>query len=128
MRISKGGSSSAFLHCKRNGLNQSLELTVRNTHTHTHYFTNTNTHSCSFFPIFSFCLTSGGFFFICHTLCMVFNKNSCRQCFSAKIKVSGCFALKVFKARDSHGVIQFSALKSDYEIFVFAYLHKHQLN
>ncbi|XP_048065984.1 potassium voltage-gated channel subfamily D member 3 [Chanodichthys erythropterus] len=27
MRISKGGSSSAFLHSKRNGLNQSLELT-----------------------------------------------------------------------------------------------------
>ncbi len=59
---------------------------------------------------------------------MVFNKNSCRQCFSAEINVSGSFALKLFKARDSQGVIQFSALKSDYEIFVFAYLHKHQLN
>lgn len=40
MRISKSGSSSAFVHSKRNGLNQSLELTVR-----THAYT--NKHLCS---------------------------------------------------------------------------------
>lgn len=37
MRISKTGSSNAFLHSKRNGmLNQALELTVRTSYTHIH--------------------------------------------------------------------------------------------